>query len=205
MLGEPKSRHLDEPILVSLDDLVPKSHVSRHLERTLDLTFVRALVRAAYAENGRPSIDPVVFFKLQMILFFEGLRSERQLMRVVADRLSLRVLSRVRSERVPARPLEPDPHPRTVRGGGVSPLLRGDRRAMHRSGSGLGPGAGPSTRPMSRPMRRSTRCTHALRSRRTSPSSSTRTALARTMVMLTARTMATTPANRSSRSACPSH
>ena len=39
---------------------------------------------------GRPSIDPVVFFKLQLILFFEGLRSERQLMRVVADRLSLR-------------------------------------------------------------------------------------------------------------------
>ena len=40
--------------------------------------------------RGRPSIDPVVFFKLQLILFFEGLRSERQLMQVVADRLSLR-------------------------------------------------------------------------------------------------------------------
>jgi IS5 family transposase len=32
----------------------------------------------------------VVFFKLQLIRFFEGIRSERQLMRVVADRLSLR-------------------------------------------------------------------------------------------------------------------
>lgn len=42
-----------------------------------------------YAAIGRPSIDPVVF-KLQLVLFFEGLRSERQLMRVVADRLSLR-------------------------------------------------------------------------------------------------------------------
>ena len=46
--------------------------------------------RDAYAEIGRPSIDPVVFFKLQLVLFFEGLRSERQLLRVVADRLSLR-------------------------------------------------------------------------------------------------------------------
>jgi transposase len=90
MLGAPKSRHVDEPMLVSLDDLVPASHFYRHVERTVDLTFVRDLVRAAYAENGRPSIDPVVFFKLQLILFFEGLRSERQLMRVVADRLSLR-------------------------------------------------------------------------------------------------------------------
>jgi transposase len=90
MLGEPKSRQLDQPMLVSLDGLVPQSHFYRHLERTLDLTFVRELVRDTYADIGRPSIDPIVFFKLQLILFFEGTRSERQLMRVVADRLSLR-------------------------------------------------------------------------------------------------------------------
>ena len=75
---------------VSLEDLVPADHFYRHLERTLDLAFVRDLVRDAYAGIGRPSVDPVVFFKLQLVLFFEGLRSERQLMRVVADRLSLR-------------------------------------------------------------------------------------------------------------------
>jgi transposase len=74
----------------SLEDLVPPDHFYRHLQRSVDLGFVRDLVRDAYAERGRPSIDPVVFFKLQFILFFEGLRSERQLMRVVADRLSLR-------------------------------------------------------------------------------------------------------------------
>src|SRR3954467_8234929 len=75
---------------ISLEELVPADHFYRHLERTLDLGFVRVLVRDAYADVGRPSIDPVVFFKLQLILFFEGLRSERQLMQVVADRLSLR-------------------------------------------------------------------------------------------------------------------
>jgi transposase len=75
---------------VTLEELVPPGHFYRHLERSLDLGFVRDLVREAYAGTGRPSIDPVVFFKLQLILFFEGLRSERQLMRVVADRLSLR-------------------------------------------------------------------------------------------------------------------
>src|SRR5215207_5243043 len=75
---------------VSLEDLIPPDSFYRHLERTLDLGFVRDLVRDAYADSGRPSIDPVVFFKLQLILFFEGLRSERHLMEVVADRLSLR-------------------------------------------------------------------------------------------------------------------
>ena len=52
---------------VSLEDLVPPDHVSRHLERTLDLGFVRDLVRGTYADSGRPSIKPVVFFKLQVL------------------------------------------------------------------------------------------------------------------------------------------
>ena len=75
---------------VSLEELVPADHFSRQLEQSLDLSFVRDLVRDTYAGSGRPSVDPVVFFKLQLVLFFEGLRSERRLMRVVADRLSLR-------------------------------------------------------------------------------------------------------------------
>src|SRR5215210_2697989 len=75
---------------VTLEDLVPPDAFYRHLERSLDLSFVRDLVREAYAETGRPSIDPVIFFKLQLIVVFEGLRSERQLLEVVADRLSLR-------------------------------------------------------------------------------------------------------------------
>jgi transposase len=85
-----KTRAFDPLPLVTLEDLVPSDHFYRLLERSLDLGFVRELVRDVYADIGRPSIDPEVFFKLQLILFFEGLRSERQLMQVVADRLSLR-------------------------------------------------------------------------------------------------------------------
>jgi hypothetical protein len=51
---------------------------------------VRELVAPLYANGGRPSVDPVVFFKLQLVMFFEDLRSERQLVEVVAERLSLR-------------------------------------------------------------------------------------------------------------------
>src|SRR5215217_2318074 len=75
---------------LSLEDLVPEDHFYRRLEARLDLSFVRELVAPFYAGGGRPSVDPVVFFKLQLVLFFEELRSERQLMRTVADRLSLR-------------------------------------------------------------------------------------------------------------------
>jgi transposase len=85
-----KERHCASLINVSLEELVPADHFYRHLERTLDLSFVRELVQQSYAGAGRPSIDPVVFFKLQLVMFFEGLRSERQLRRHAADRLSVR-------------------------------------------------------------------------------------------------------------------
>jgi len=74
----------------SLEDLVPEDNFYRRLEARLDLSFVRDLARPLYAKGGRPSVDPVVFFKLQLVLFFEGLRSERELMVVAADRLSVR-------------------------------------------------------------------------------------------------------------------
>ncbi len=75
---------------VSVEELVPHNHFYRHLEKSLDLSFVREFVQETYAGGGRPSIDPVVFFKLQLVMFFEGIRSERQLMRHAADRLSVR-------------------------------------------------------------------------------------------------------------------
>src|SRR5947209_9431279 len=84
-----KERSFAPLINVSLEELAPQDHFYRHVERTLDLSFVRELVQETYAGGGRPSIDPVVFFKLQLVMFFEGIRSEPQLMRRVADRLSV--------------------------------------------------------------------------------------------------------------------
>ena len=75
---------------LSLEHLVPEDNFYRRLEARLDLSFVREMVAPLYAKGGRPSVDPVVFFKLQIVLFCEDLRSERQLMGVVADRLSIR-------------------------------------------------------------------------------------------------------------------
>jgi len=85
-----KARLFESLEHISLEELVPQDHFYRQVERMLDLSFVRDLVRHCYAGGGRPSVDPVVFFKLQLIMFFEGLRSERQLMEVASDRLSLR-------------------------------------------------------------------------------------------------------------------
>src|SRR5438128_7987436 len=89
MMGS-KERHFAPLMHVSLEELVPHDHFYRHLEQALDLSFVREFVQETYAGKGRPSIDPIVFFKLQLVMFFEDIRSERLLMRHAADRLSAR-------------------------------------------------------------------------------------------------------------------
>src|SRR3954451_16368349 len=90
MLGPPKLRSVGQPITVSLEHLVPPDHFYRHLDATLDLSFVRDWVADRYGERGRPSIDPVVFFKLQLIMFFGGLRSERRLIETASLHLAHR-------------------------------------------------------------------------------------------------------------------
>lgn len=90
MLGQ-KVKCFKAHTAVSLEQLVPQDNFYRQVEAKLDLDFVRALVKDQYATSmGRPSIDPVVFFKLQLIMFFEGFRSERQLMEQVNLNLAFR-------------------------------------------------------------------------------------------------------------------
>jgi transposase len=90
MLGPPKTRDLDRLVLISVESSVPKDHFYRHLHRVLDLSFVRDLAADCYASGGRPSIDPEVFFRLQLIMFFARIPSERKLMEQVSYNLAMR-------------------------------------------------------------------------------------------------------------------
>ena len=90
MLGPAKCRMHDHLVTVSLDALVPGDHFYRHLDAHLDLSFVRDWVHDAYPGLGRPSVDPVVLFKRSLVMVLEGIRSERQLLMLAADRLSVR-------------------------------------------------------------------------------------------------------------------
>lgn len=59
MMGR-KERTLGSLPPMTLEELVPADHFYHHLERSLGLIPGRDLVRHAYAERGRPSIDPRV-------------------------------------------------------------------------------------------------------------------------------------------------
>jgi hypothetical protein len=94
LLGPPTLRHLDRPIAVPAEGLVPNDNFHRHLDAKLDLSFVRDWVADLYAEGGRPSVDPVVFWKLQLVLFFWRWRSRTRLGR---PRLSAEVRALIAS------------------------------------------------------------------------------------------------------------
>jgi len=85
-----KIRDLKNFTSFSLETLVPEDNFHRQVEKCIDLSFVRHLVCHLYSDFGRPSIDPVVFFKLQLIAFFEEIRSERLLMEMVSLNLAHR-------------------------------------------------------------------------------------------------------------------
>jgi transposase len=77
--------------LVSIEALVPEKHLLRKVEAAVDFSFIRERVKHLYCEdNGRPALDPVVLFKLLLLGYLHGVRSERQLMREVEVNVAYR-------------------------------------------------------------------------------------------------------------------
>ncbi len=68
--------------MVSIEDLVPADHLLRKVENAIEFSFIREEVKDLYCpDNGRPSIDPVVLFKLCIINYMYGLNSMRRTIR----------------------------------------------------------------------------------------------------------------------------
>lgn len=66
--------------LVVIDNLVPKEHLLRKIDNKIDFSFIYDIVEDLYClDNGRPSLDPVMLFKMMLIGYLYGIRSERRL------------------------------------------------------------------------------------------------------------------------------
>ena len=90
MLKKPELQQ-QELELVSIEALVPEQHLLRKVDQTVDFSFIRDRVKHLYCEdNGRPALDPVVLFKLLLLGYLYGVRSERQLMREVEVNVAYR-------------------------------------------------------------------------------------------------------------------
>ena len=68
-----------EILMTTMEEIVPEDSLFRKIDKYIDFTFIYDKVKDLYCDNnGRPSIDPVVLFKIVFIQALDGLKSMRQ-------------------------------------------------------------------------------------------------------------------------------
>jgi transposase len=77
--------------LVIIDQLVPEDHLLRKIDKHINFNFIYDLVEDKYClNNGRPSVDPVMLFKMLFIGYLYGIRSERRLIEEIKVNVAYR-------------------------------------------------------------------------------------------------------------------
>ena len=78
-----QGQHKYQPKLfvqIDIEKLIPQNHFLRKIDQILDLSFVRELTKEYYCQNnGRPSIDPELFFRIILIGYIFNISSDRKL------------------------------------------------------------------------------------------------------------------------------
>ena len=87
MMGQHKSDPQLFNYAVNLEKRVRAAHPLRRVKATIDFGFVREAVAHCYGKNGNESVAPEVILKMLFLLFFDDIKSERELMEVIGERL----------------------------------------------------------------------------------------------------------------------
>lgn len=76
---------------VSLDGMVPPNHLLRQIDASIDFSKIYDFVGDLYCgNNGRPSVDPVVLFKIVLIQHVYGIPSLRRTLEEVSMNIAYR-------------------------------------------------------------------------------------------------------------------
>jgi transposase len=87
MMGEQKSEPQLFNYAVNLEKRVRANHPLRQVKAVIDFSFAREEVAHCYGRNGNESVPPEVILKMMFLLFFDDIKSERELMEVIGERL----------------------------------------------------------------------------------------------------------------------
>lgn len=77
-------------IFVDIESLIPETHLLRKIERMVSFNFIYDLLAPYYPATGRPSVDPVSMFKMLLIGYLYGIKSERRLVEEVQLNIAYR-------------------------------------------------------------------------------------------------------------------
>ena len=77
-------------IFVDIESLIPENHLLRKVDRMVSFDFIYDLLAPYYPVTGRPSVDPVSMFKMLLIGYLYGIKSERRLVEEVQLNIAYR-------------------------------------------------------------------------------------------------------------------
>jgi transposase len=72
---------------IYLEERVRNNHPLRKIKELIDFSFIYEEVSDTYGENGNVSVPPPVILKLMLLLILYNVRSERELMETLPERL----------------------------------------------------------------------------------------------------------------------
>ena len=85
-----KQSKQQEHIMMTLEQLVPKDHELRFIDKHIDFSFIYEATKALYSHTGKPSIDPVNVFKIELINILGGYNSIRRTCRELKVNIAYR-------------------------------------------------------------------------------------------------------------------
>ena len=91
MLRDRKTEEQKQYELVLLDELVPQDHFLRKVDAAVDFSFIHELCKDLYCpDNGRPAIDPELLFKMLLLGYLYGIKSEVKLAQAVNENIAFK-------------------------------------------------------------------------------------------------------------------
>ena len=76
--------------IVDVEMMIPQNHLLRKIDRMVRFEFIYELLAPYYPSNGRQSVDPVSMFKILLVGYLYGIKSERRLVEEVRLNLAYR-------------------------------------------------------------------------------------------------------------------
>ena len=70
--------------IVDMEEMIPSGHLLRKIDAIISFDFIYEILSLHYPAIGRPSVDTVSMFKMLLIRYLYGGKSERRLVEEIS-------------------------------------------------------------------------------------------------------------------------
>ena len=77
-------------LVLDIKELIPENHLLRQVDQLVSFDFTYNLAAPYYPASGRPSVNPVSMFKMLLVGYLYGIKSERRLVQEVQLNIAYR-------------------------------------------------------------------------------------------------------------------